>query len=566
MKNLLSFRLPPVICLLVAGLSQNWLLASDVKTYVIEKGIQFIQTDTGTPLADSNNGVIFDTTVKATDSNLVTSATLLLPNGVTLPVPQDASDEFKLKKKYNKQTTLDANFPDGQYSLSVTTLHDGAKTLLLPLVGDGYPNTPRISNFSATQVIDAGAYCLFTWDPFTGGGTNDFVQLHIEDNQGNKIWETPDVGEAGAFDGRATAALVPPRTFLPAQTCQAYLYFAKASAQDRTTYPGAVGFSGFYKRTKLAIQTVAAASQADVKFYTLSKSRRFTQTDSGSPILQTNKTFNLDAEVDAATAGTVTTVGLVLPSKTVQTLDPQSDNKTFAINDNSITQNGLDSLYADGSYAFDITTTSTSKMPVLILSGDAYPAPPHVLNFPGNVDPTSDLLVSWEPFTGGTVLDFIQFHVEDLQGNKVFETPNYGKNGAFNGTALQVILPRNTLTAGRSYNARVVFQKDSVLDTTSYPGALGVASYATRTYFPLTTTGGVPQPPSLAAIPASNGNGFQFLVQAGSGQTIRLDASSDLRQWIPISTNSVPAAGQFQFTDSQSSSINRRYYRAVLLP
>jgi hypothetical protein len=70
-------------------------IAADVKTFVLEKGIQYVQTDTGAPQPDDNNGVIFDATVKATASNLVSSATLLLPNGVTAPLPQDASDESK---------------------------------------------------------------------------------------------------------------------------------------------------------------------------------------------------------------------------------------------------------------------------------------------------------------------------------------------------------------------------------------------------------------------------------------------------------------------------------------
>jgi hypothetical protein len=541
---------------------------ADVKTYVLEKGIQFIQNDAGAALADSNNGAVFSVTVKAAGTNYITTAEVGLPSGTVQTVPQTAADEFKFNKKYNKQTTLDANYPDGTYTVRLDTAHDGSKALPLSLVGDLYPNTPHFANFSATQAIDAGAFNLFTWDPFTGGGTNDFAQLHIEDNQGNKVWETPDEGELGALDGRAVSALVPSNNLSAGQVYQAYIYFAKSVSRDESTYPGAVGFSGYYKRTKLTVQTTVQASQADTKTYRIIKSRRFQQTDSAAPVPQSTKTFDFEAFVNGTSTGAVTAATISLPAGLAENLPLQTDNKSFDLSDSAESQSALDSVYSNGAYAFQIQTAHGGvKSPRVNVLGDLYPNPPHILNFTTTVDPKADWVVSWEPFAGGTETDFVQLHIEDDQGNQLFETSNLGKSSALNGTALSAAVPHDTLPGGKSLSARVVFQKTAALDTISYPGALGVAAYATRTSFTINTTSGAgAQPVTLSLAPVGSPGSYRLLVSGTGGQSVRIDTSTDLRQWFPSSTNAVPAGGQLEVPGVQTSGAGATFYRAVTLP
>ena len=106
------------------------------------------------------------------------------------------------------------------------------------MTGSTYPPLPHLQNFSAAQAINANGYFDATWDAFAGGTAADFVQLHIEDLAGNKIWETPDVDKVGALDGTATNALVPPGVLSTNQTYNARVQFQKAVTVDRTTYPG----------------------------------------------------------------------------------------------------------------------------------------------------------------------------------------------------------------------------------------------------------------------------------------------------------------------------------------
>jgi hypothetical protein len=565
--KILSFRPWPLISVLscLANVASDLnVSASDVKIYVIDKGIQYFQTSVAAPVADANNGVSFETDVKASGSNLVTAVTLKLPNATTVAVPQIANDEFKLKKKYDKQTGVDGAFPDGPYVLAMATLHDGTKTLTLALTGDTYPNVPRISNFPATQALDPGGYFLFTWDPFVGGTANDFVQLHIDDSSGNKVWETPDIGEAGVLNGLATSTLMPPGTLAAGQSYQARLDYGKAVTLDRTNYPGALGLAQYYKRTKFIIQTTAIASAAPVKLYTLSKSRRFQQVGLGTPTPQSSKTFDIDAALDASAVAAVTSVALAVPTGVLDQLALQSDDKSFQFSDANLTQAGLDATYPDGQYTFHITTPLGSKNPVLNVSGGAYPDAPHLTTLANDLNVASDWSVSWDPFNGGTSSDFVQFHIDDDQGNKVFGTPDLGKSGAFNGTSTQSIVPSNTFAAGKTYTGRVIFQKNLSLDTVSYPGALGVASYASRTTFQITTSS-PPPAPHLAVVAFSGSGDFDLTVQTAANATVRVDTSIDLKAWNPISTNTVPSGGVLTINDAGARTQSLRYYRGLLL-
>jgi hypothetical protein len=280
------------------------------------------------------------------------------------------------------------------------------------------------------------------------------------------------------------------------------------------------------------------------------------------------RTFNIDAFVETGTAGSVSGVSVVLPSGIAQSLDLQSDNKTFDFGDDAATQTALDGNYADGNYTFQVATPlSGTKKPVVTLTGGVYPDAPHLRDLPAGVDSSADFVVSWDTFNGGTSADFIQLHIEDDQANKIFETPDFGKSGALDGTVQGAVVPKDSLLPGKSYTARIVFQKNSLLDTTSYPGALGVASYASRTYFNLTTAG-TPNGRilSLSAVGFANAGAFQYQVQGTSGQKVRIDASGDLRQWISVSSNSLPAGGELDLTDAEGNKSGARFYRAIPLP
>jgi hypothetical protein len=67
--------------------------------------------------------------------------------------------------------------------------------------------------------------------------------------------------------------------------------------------------------------------------------------------------------------------------------------------------------------------------------------------------------------------------------------------------------------------------------------------------------------PELSATSFTS-NQFNVKVRAVPGQAVVIEASTDLVQWTAILTNLVPSGGIVLFTDPDSGSLPRRFYRA----
>jgi len=58
---------------------------------------------------------------------------------------------------------------------------------------------------------------------------------------------------------------------------------------------------------------------------------------------------------------------------------------------------------------------------------------------------------------------------------------------------------------------------------------------------------------------------FGFDVAGPSGSNVVIQASTDLKTWIPLQTNLL-GSGPFYFSDAQSPANHTRFYRAQLSP
>ena len=56
---------------------------------------------------------------------------------------------------------------------------------------------------------------------------------------------------------------------------------------------------------------------------------------------------------------------------------------------------------------------------------------------------------------------------------------------------------------------------------------------------------------------------FQLRVAGGDNRTCILEVSTNLIRWSPVFTNSTAASGSFDFTEDQSTSAARRFFRAT---
>jgi len=76
-----------------------------------------------------------------------------------------------------------------------------------------------------------------------------------------------------------------------------------------------------------------------------------------------------------------------------------------------------------------------------------------------------------------------------------------------------------------------------------------------------------PPPPLLRVSPlqsASATNGFHFALNTVADTWWRIDVSTNLVNWWPVSTNLASPTGSLQFTDPAATNYLQRFYRAVL--
>src|SRR5262245_4344253 len=203
--------------------------AADVTFYGVAKDEGFDQSSTAAPTPKGNPYRV-NAFVGLTAPNSVTNATVQsLPSGQIYPLAPEPG-LFDFQAKFTSQGALNAAAPNGNYQIIIQALHDGTHTITLPLTGDAYPSTdPHISNYAAAQTINPVAAFTLTWDPFSGGTTNDFIQVTIADALGDTTFvQSPNPGQPGALRGTATSLAIPAKTLPSSSMLIGRLLFSNA--------------------------------------------------------------------------------------------------------------------------------------------------------------------------------------------------------------------------------------------------------------------------------------------------------------------------------------------------
>ena len=236
----------------------------DVHDYVLAKGIFYAQTNSSLPVFAFDTPYAFLAQVTESSSGSVTAASVRLPDDTTRWLTEDPEDQvFELKGTFATTNSLDASFPNGTYTFTIVGARDGTNQATLNLTGNLYPNAPRISNWTAAQNIIATNNFVLTWDAFSGGTTNDYIQVGIENTEGTILFETGEPGDPTALNGTHTSVTIPANTLPPGTTCHGWLIFAKLISLNTTNYPGALGFSVYFTQTEFPLATAIEDSVGD---------------------------------------------------------------------------------------------------------------------------------------------------------------------------------------------------------------------------------------------------------------------------------------------------------------
>jgi hypothetical protein len=226
--------------------------APDLTELYLVKGRGFHQTGAN---AEENGDYFLSIGAELTGYNTVTHATLTLPGGAVISLEPSSYDmNLELEAEYTFKADLDSFFPNGLYSVTLHTVHDGIRTFALNLGPDAYPNPPTFSDIAALQAVDPAADFSLQWNPFLGGTGDDFIFVEIERNSNfgrREVFTSPGTGDPEVLDGESTAITIPAFTLAPGRSFETLLLFVKILDSDETTYPGALAISGFVSETEV---------------------------------------------------------------------------------------------------------------------------------------------------------------------------------------------------------------------------------------------------------------------------------------------------------------------------
>jgi hypothetical protein len=239
--------------------------AADVLLYSLVKSQGWQQTSPAEIARSGGDKFVFQAGIIETAPGRVGTASVQFPvTSIERPLSRANDSLYDLTYANSsppaggpETTTIagfDAAYPNGTYLLRMTTANDGTRVVSGGLEGDAYPTVPQISNFADAQQIRPENPFILSWFPFVGGTASDFIHLRVVDGY-DTIYTTGLPGSANALDGTSTGATIPSGLLMPGKSYRLILLFAKAVSIDRTSYPGATGYTGYGQTLYTTIRT-----------------------------------------------------------------------------------------------------------------------------------------------------------------------------------------------------------------------------------------------------------------------------------------------------------------------
>jgi hypothetical protein len=247
--------------LAVGAMILGQLQAADVTWYVITKSQYWSQSAPGIV---NQNTTCFTIAARVLPNNggLGSVGTILPDGSVERLTTNSVYPYFQWGAIYPSSGQgsvpgFDTCFPNGTYTFVMSTKHDGVRTVPLTLTGNDYPNAPQVSNYAALQSLDPTQEFTLQWLPFNGGGTQDYIAVRIDAY--DPVFQTGFPGSPIALNGRATSVTIPANTLPAGANCILYLWFVKIVDINSTTYPGAIGYTGYGQTLVVSFTTKGKA-------------------------------------------------------------------------------------------------------------------------------------------------------------------------------------------------------------------------------------------------------------------------------------------------------------------
>ncbi len=251
----LAHLLVGTLLLLIAFAPTAWGGSAEPHFLGVLKGRHWLQTNAGPAVADGGSNHAFRAFIDLGPDS-PTNQQLYLPSGGEVPLPAGGEGSNReLHFEFSSSGALDAAFPNGVYTIVLSSALTGAVSNQLSLGGDLYPGTPTLLNYGAVQSVDPERSFALAWGTITGATTNDFIQVQLSDCNGERVLESPPPGMPGYLNGTATSISIPARRLRPGRKYELEIMAVRFSDTDTNGLPGTTGVAGYFSRTRSWLTT-----------------------------------------------------------------------------------------------------------------------------------------------------------------------------------------------------------------------------------------------------------------------------------------------------------------------
>ena len=236
-------------------------LTPDVSEYAVYKGVHYVQTNAGpAALKTTEAPFFFGVSVEPRVAAAVTNATLSYASGPEQPLPTDWG-QFELEPVFATSNQLAAAYPDGNYTVTMHTTHDGVHAAPLNLSGIAFPVPARISNWTEAQSINSSNSFTLTWDSFSNASAGAVIQLTIRivlSGGDEEVISTPPPGSPDALPASVNSYTIPAGILSAGRTYSTELMFINLGPSNAVAYPGVAGLAAYVSINQLGIRTAGA--------------------------------------------------------------------------------------------------------------------------------------------------------------------------------------------------------------------------------------------------------------------------------------------------------------------
>lgn len=296
----------------------------------------------------------------------------------------DLDDEVE----YATQAAMDAAFPNGSISLSVT--NNGSATALGPFLieGDSYPATPHILNAVALGTSDPSQDFTVTWAPFEGSDEGDqvLVQFREDNSDGEEIFEFVDRTD--------TTFVIPGGTLEANKNYELNVIFINQTTSASESINAIIGY---LTNTRVQISTFPQNPEDESIYIS-----RGTFTEQTGAAIPTSVEYSFFAEAFGPGFSSVTVIKPGAGEEPMSPENPEFEAGSFDLEEEYATALLRDADYPEGNYSVRIVNNGvTTTHGPFALSGGTLPVVPGITNWDAAqiIDPDENFTLTWNAFS-----------------------------------------------------------------------------------------------------------------------------------------------------------------------